>query len=589
MTPPRRPLDDLTPLAVVAALPPTVIWAGAALAARLTGRQFSGNLIDATQALGRLHRHLHDPARSWPPPIDDQLPGAALYWCATILALTAVATVSWAAWRLHRRGPAGTIDRQPLGIGANPQLARRRDLTPLHTDGHQPGRFLLGTLGRQTLATQPPGTGSNERGAVALIGPSRSGKTTAAIAGILHWHGPAILSSVKDDLLRATLQDRRAQGAVTVFDPTQTTTHHDACWSPLANAATTTDAQRAARALCDAAPRTANGNDQFWMTQAELLLSGLLFTAAHTPSADMATIVGWILNQDRPDAWGEPRHVQAALTELQQHPDPHIRADAANANDTLNAIWGDDDRTRSSVYATARTVIWPWADPALAAASNGNSTTLHQLTNGNNTLYLCAPIEDQARLAPAFGGLLNDLVNQAYRHVARTGRPLDPPLLLVIDEAANTPLRNLPQYASTLAGLGVLLVTVWQSLAQLETNYGRDAGTILTNHLTKVFYPGLTDPESHRYLSTLLGNHETPTRSYNDDPAGRPSSSQLATRDAPLVPPHALRQMNAGTALLFHATLPPAHIQALGRRSPRTPSRRTSLGLRRHRTRSHRR
>jgi type IV secretion system protein VirD4 len=77
-----------------------------------------------------------------------------------------------------------------------------------------------------------------------------------------------------------------------------------------------------------------------------------------------------------------------------------------------------------------------------------------------NTVYLCASIEDQQRLAPAFAGLLNDLVKQVFLRVAATGRPLDPPLLIVIDEAGNTPLRSLPQYASTLAGLGVLLVTI---------------------------------------------------------------------------------------------------------------------------------
>jgi hypothetical protein len=90
-----------------------------------------------------------------------------------------------------------------------------------------------------------------------------------------------------------------------------------------------------------------------------------------------------------------------------------------------------------------------------------------------------------------FGGLLNDLIAQAYRRVAATGWPLDPPLLVVIDEAGTTPLRALPAYASTLAGIGVLFVTIWQSLAQIEASYGRDADTILTNYLTKVFYAGV--------------------------------------------------------------------------------------------------
>jgi type IV secretion system protein VirD4 len=79
--------------------------------------------------------------------------------------------------------------------------------------------------------------------------------------------------------------------------------------------------------------------------------------------------------------------------------------------------------------------------------------------------------------------LLNDLIAQAD-HGDR--RPLDPPLLVVVDEAGNTPLRALPEYASTLAGTGAVLVTIWQSLAQNEATYGREADTILTNHLMKV-------------------------------------------------------------------------------------------------------
>src|SRR5439155_13490818 len=182
------------------------------------------------------------------------------------------------------------------------------------------------------------------------------------------------------------------------------------------------------------------------------------------------------------------------------------------------------------------------------------------LLEKNNTVYLCAPIEDQERLAPAFGGLLNDLVKQVFLRVAKTGKPLDPPLLLVIDEAGNTPLRSLPQYASTLAGLGVVMVTIWQSIAQIEAAYQRHADTILTNHLSKVFYTGLSDPAAFRYLAQVLGDVEVETRS-RSDAADTRSSVQLSTTREPLVPPHTVRQMPPGDALLIHGTLPPAHVQ----------------------------
>jgi type IV secretion system protein VirD4 len=225
------------------------------------------------------------------------------------------------------------------------------------------------------------------------------------------------------------------------------------------------------------------------------------------------------------------------------------------------AIWDLDDRTRSSVYATAQTVVWPWSETAVAQSSRGRSVDLDWLLADRNTIYLCAPIEDQRRLAPAFGGLLNDLITDAYRHVAATGRPVDPPLLVVIDEAGNTPLRSLPEYASTLAGIGVLLVTIWQSLAQIETTYGRAADTILTNHLTKVFYAGLSDQASLRYVAQLLGDAEIQTCSRTLAALGGRGSTQLAATHAPLAPPHALRQMRPGDALLVHGTLPAAHIR----------------------------
>ncbi len=239
-----------------------------------------------------------------------------------------------------------------------------------------------------------------------------------------------------------------------------------------------------------------------------------------------------------------------------------MQDDADDAGRALLSIWEDEERTRSGVYSTARTVVWPWANPGLAASSRGDSIDLDWLLSGTNTVYLCSPMEDRDLFAPAFGGMLNDLIKQAYLRVSRTGRPLDPPLLVVVDEAGNTPMRALPEYASTLAGMGVLLVTVWQSLAQINALYDRQAGTILTNHLSKVFYAGVSDPETKQYISALVGDDEVETLSRTADLANGRGSTQLSTTRLPLVPAHAPRQMLPGHGLLIHGTLPPAHIRS---------------------------
>lgn len=546
-----------------------IVGGGAWLATIVTGERLDASLGDALAAGLELPKNLGNPRMAWPPELRAALPGPLLYWAATLLVLAGAFAVAVALLRFFDRSKVGTVRRRPLGVDARARFATAGDLKPLVVSGRASGRFLLGRRGRLLLATElPPQAGSGrkrghkgDRGAVALIGPSRSGKTTAAITGILEWEGPAVLSSVKADLLASTCGWRKTRGKVLVYDPTGSTGGESAIWSPLRAAKTVLGAQRAARALCEAAPRGENvkGSLDFWLSQSEILLFGLLFVAARS-GADMARVCEWVMVQDRPREDG-PGDVRAALDRLLDSGDAEVQDGATRASQALMSIWEMEEETRSSIYATAQTVVWPWADPGVAAASRGNSLSLDWLLGAQNTLYLCAPIEDQERLAPAFGGLLNDLVKQVFLKVAATGRPLDPPLLIVIDEAGNTPLRALPQMASTLAGLGVQLVTIWQSIAQIEHSYGRQADTILTNHLSKVFYAGLSDPAAFRYMAQVLGDVEVETRSRSEAGDQR-RSLQLSTTREPLVPPHMARQMPPGDALLIHGTLPPAHIRA---------------------------
>jgi type IV secretion system protein VirD4 len=539
------------------------VWAGAALSAWTVGQDFPAGFGDAVDAGIRLPAHMSDPASAWRPPIGGSLPGAAVYWPLTgaVALVTVVALV--AALRIFRRR-VGTAQRQPLGVDARSRFATVRDLAPMLIRRPETGRFVLGRVGRRLVATEKPSRRrrrgrASDRGAVALIGPSRSGKTTAAVGGILDWHGPAVLSSVKADLLATTYTWRAGRGEVLVYDPTQTTGMATASWTPLREAGSIIGAQRAARSLCDAAPRGDNveGGLDFWLTQAEILLSGLLWVAANK-NLDMAAVCEWVMVQDSPSEASKGQ-VKTFVDELISDDDEEVRDGAAQAARSLLSVWRMEERTRSSVYATAQSVVWPWADPGVAAASKGIGVNLDWLLESERTVYLCAPIEDQQRLAPAFGGLLNDIIRQVYLKVARTNRPLDPPLLVVVDEAGNTPLRALPEYASTLAGLGVLLVTIWQSLAQIEEAYRGHSDTIITNHLSKVFYGGQSDPIALRYLSQVLGDFEVDTTSRTRHHG--PDSTQFATTHLPLVPPHAARQMRSGGALLIHGTLPPAHIR----------------------------
>lgn len=136
--------------------------------------------------------------------------------------------------------------------------------------------------------------------------------------------------------------------------------------------------------------------------------------------------------------------------------------------------------------------------------------------------------------------------------------PLDPPLLIVIDEAATLRPDQLASWVATLAGAGVQLVTIWQSLSQIDAAYGAHGQAILTNHLTKVFLPGMSDLAGLDYLGRLAGDEHLP--SYLGGQWGNHDEREpVAT--VPLSPPTVLGQMKRGRALLLHGTLPPASIR----------------------------
>jgi type IV secretion system protein VirD4 len=553
----------------------TAVWAGAWVAVLVSGGGgFDGSVAEAVVAAFRLPGHLVEPGRAWPGASADDIPGPLVYWPATLVAVAAMGAVAAGGlWCWQRWQRAGTVDRDRLGVNAKAWFARRRDLATLFVDGPAPGRFILGRLGRRLVATECRATTEpaeresvrrrqGDTGAVALIGPSRSGKTVAAVAGILEWEGPAVLSSVKTDLLASTLGWRARQGEVRIYDPLGLTPYTGSGWSPLAQAHTLTGARRQARNLLEAINDDGTDNLGMWKNLAEYLMAGLFWVAANA-AHDMGDVLEWVLTQDRPRP-NARSEVDPLLQALIGSADRRVAAEAPIAVNYLVSTWEQDERPRSSVYITAQAALSAFSDPAISAAATTSEIDVDWLLSGNNTVYLCSPLKDQARLAPAFGGLLNDLMGQIYARasLAPDGR-LERPTLVVLDEAGNQRLDQLPEMASTVAGLGVQLVTVWQSIAQISRAYGRGAGIVLTNHLSKLFYAGLSDQDSLEYVAKVVGEEEVESRDLSGEWSSliRPNVMERTNRVG-LVQPHCLRQMVPGDALLIHGTLPPAHIRA---------------------------
>jgi type IV secretion system protein VirD4 len=224
-----------------------------------------------------------------------------------------------------------------------------------------------------------------------------------------------------------------------------------------------------------------------------------------------------------------------------------------------------------------------FADPRVAAETAGADYTPEALLSGPNTLYMVGPRTEQERLRAVFAALTQELVALIETRSGALGGPIEPAVLLLLDELANiAPFPGLDELASTAAGMGVQLVSVCQDMAQLQARFGRRAGTIVNNHRAKLAGRGISDIETLDYFTHLIGSGEFEQRSVSTSGGGQGRRSQTeGDTYRELAPAHVLRQSKAASALMVYGSLPPTTVDLRPWYRDRPPGRWLSAGIRR--------
>lgn len=478
---------------------------------------------------------------------------AGLLLVAAARALGPAVTVSLAGaavaarWWWSARRPARPSHPSRLAGGGRRSRGRRReqpaarwagraDLRPLLVLRPVPGRLVIGRWGSRLLAAEG-------RHSLLVVGPTQTMKTSGlAVPAILEWRGPVVATSVKTDLVRDTLAARTAAGPTWVYDPAACTGLPAATWSPLRQATTWTGARRVAAALVAAAGDDGLTDGRFWYATAAKLLAPMLLAAA-VSGRTMADVVAWVDTQ-----------------EVAEVADVLERIGADEARRAAEASWMREDRQRSSVFTTAETVL-----EAFAGVHDGGAgcdiDPASLVDGGGGTLYLCAPAHHQKLLRPLFSALVQSVVDAAYERCALSGRPADPALLMVLDEAASiAPVEDLDVLAATGAGQGIQLVTVWQDLSQVAARYGARAASVVNNHRAKLILSGVSDAATLDQMSALVGEAETATSSTSTDESGRSTLTESSYLRR-LAPPDALRRIRPGEGVLVYGHIPPATVR----------------------------
>ncbi|MBV6695550.1 TraM recognition domain-containing protein [Kitasatospora aureofaciens] len=487
------------------------------------------------------------PGRLWPALGPAQVQVGARIIPGLLFALLAGIAAGWVLKR-RRSKSAGLATSRDLAVLLPKEVtAKAKSLRP-SLAGAKPGSIkpddtgiLLGNLGENG----PEVRTSWEDVAVAIMAP-RSGKTTSlAVPSILRAPGPVLLTSNKaaGDAYTVTLDARAAAGRVWTMDPQQIAhTEQAMWWDPLADAKDLPGARRLAQHFVTASVDEGEQGD-FWSTAAANTLTAL-FLAAGADGRPITDVLGWL---------AQP----ADRTPIDILKANQLTAIAAQLQGTVSGAV----ETRDGIFETARQYAACLLDPKISAWVTPSETLPEfkpaDFVTRRDTLYLLSKDgggSASALIAAAADSVMRTAVIQAERDGGR----LDPPLLAVLDEAANVcKIGDLPDLYSHLGSRGVIPITILQSYRQGQRVWGEVGMDAMWSAATiKLVGSGIDDADFADKLSRLVGEHDVETVSHSTSESGR--STSISMRQERILPADQIRALKKGSALLFATGIKPA-------------------------------
>lgn len=538
----------------VAALAGTGTWLTGQLAAVLfLGRWPAVTFPDALQAAVRVPGHLADPRQAWPAAVRPDLPGMPGFAIAAVLAFGGLAFVAAAAvrwWQGHRphRGFASRAqlrtalsERAVIACGTvlRPSLAGKK--IRVEDVGVRLGRDIRSGMRLACSAED----------SVLLLAAPRQGKTSAfVIPWLFSWPGPALVTSIRPDVLLATALPRRDRGPVAVMAPTGMISWPDRLTWDLTSRCQSFDRARARADVMVTVGKTADTSDStdggYFALNATNLLAGWLHAAALSGGSARDVL-----------RWAFDERIDAPIRILASHPDA---ADGTAAMlDSLYRL--PADTTRAGLWTTAQTAVAPLLAPAARDTfipAPGEATDLEQFLRASGTCYLITDERRASALAPVVSAFADDFAETAKQLAdGMPGGRLDPPCGLFLDEVANiVPLPQLPALMSFAGGTGLFMVAVLQSMAQARNRWGHDAAAMLWGAATVKAILGGLSGEDLREISELAGEYRETVLTWQHGQGAHSLSSTL--QDRKTATPEEIRTLSAHQreALIIHATTP---------------------------------
>jgi type IV secretion system protein VirD4 len=385
---------------------------------------------------------------------------------------------------------------------------------------------------------------------VLLAAPARSGKGVGiVIPNLLSYPDSVVVLDIKRENYALTAGFRRAHGQdVYLFDPfaEDGRTHR---YNPLS--AISDGLFRVGDILAIGyALYPPGGHDDFWKDQARNLFLGILLLLCEWRDArragsgasipDYPVTMGEVLRQSSGNGMPVKAYLQRALVQ-------HRDLLSGPCVDALNRFLSNDDKVLASILATFHAPLTIWANPIVDAATSANDFDLRDVRRRRMSVYIGITPDHLSESALLVNLVFSQLVNLNTKQLPEADPTLRFQCLLLLDEmTAIGKIHIIARAVAYMAGYNLRLLSIVQSVAQLESVYGRaDARTFLTNHAMQILYAPREQKDANDY-SEMLGTFTDQSHSVSRSGTifgGRGSSESVSEQRRPLLLPQELKEL----------------------------------------------
>lgn len=382
---------------------------------------------------------------------------------------------------------------------------------------------------------------------IVFIGPPRSGKgVNVLVKSIIDAPGPVITTSSRADNYAMTAAIRAKRGPVTLFDPQGLTGKPTTLkWSPITGCETAAVANQRATSLISAAGLSDDSSNSEWRQPAVGIMQALLHACA-LAGESVDTLMKWGMS---------PAEAKDAVRILREQ-EEQGRAARGWATSLESEIESEPKMRTNKWFGVSNAVGGLSVDnvrDVMNPKTKDEEFNIDDFIRESGTLYIIGTKTGGSSAGPFLVAMMDAITERARELAAKSeGNRLDPPMALVLDEIANITKawEGLVPLMADGGGVGICVLAVFQSMAQVRNSWGEQAASAIFDAATvKIQLGGASNTQDLEVLSTLAGQREVMRSSRTRQHDGASVSDQLHEKKVFEV--SELRRLPFGWAVVF--------------------------------------